>query len=206
MVLIVADTIGPLRHDYDAKRVCEVLVDALRRAFANSSMTELKVDIHRYVDNFECNPTLYYNRPAYGRVAGRLSLSITNQPLGVYVRVRRYDFLNSLTDQMIHVVKATAERELAITSLFNRNASPANRSIPFTPIPGLTERETEVAHLLARGRTHKQIAEKLVISWHAVKTHAANIRAKIDSRERPQLASGHAWLADFLRQRGYGEV
>ncbi len=56
----------------------------------------------------------------------------------------------------------------------------------------LTPREREVAQLIARGYTSRQIAEALVISERTADTHAEHIRAKLDVRSRAEIA---AWVA-----------
>jgi DNA-binding NarL/FixJ family response regulator len=51
----------------------------------------------------------------------------------------------------------------------------------------LTPREHEVVEHVARGRTNAQIAEALVISEATVKTHVANILAKLAVHDRVQI-------------------
>jgi NarL family two-component system response regulator LiaR len=52
----------------------------------------------------------------------------------------------------------------------------------------LTDRETEVLRLLARGRANKEIARDLGIGEKTVKTHVSNILAKLDVQSRTQAA------------------
>jgi DNA-binding NarL/FixJ family response regulator len=52
----------------------------------------------------------------------------------------------------------------------------------------LTERETEVLRLLARGRANKEIARDLGIGEKTVKTHVSNILAKLNVQSRTQAA------------------
>jgi DNA-binding NarL/FixJ family response regulator len=49
---------------------------------------------------------------------------------------------------------------------------------------GLTQRETEILTLIARGRTNAEIAGELFLSIHTVKTHVNRIFAKTGSRDR----------------------
>jgi DNA-binding NarL/FixJ family response regulator len=49
---------------------------------------------------------------------------------------------------------------------------------------GLTQRETEILALIARGRTNTEIAAELFLSIHTVKTHVNRIFAKTASRDR----------------------
>jgi predicted ATPase/DNA-binding NarL/FixJ family response regulator len=57
----------------------------------------------------------------------------------------------------------------------------------------LTRREREVATLVARGLTDRQIAESLVITEGTVGVHLTNIFGKLDLRSRAQLA---VWAAE----------
>ncbi len=59
--------------------------------------------------------------------------------------------------------------------------------IPETP-EALTERETEVLKLLARGQANKQIARSLYIGEKTVKTHVRRILKKLSVRSRTQAA------------------
>jgi NarL family two-component system response regulator LiaR len=52
----------------------------------------------------------------------------------------------------------------------------------------LTERETDVLRLLARGKANKEIAVDLVIGEKTVKTHVSNILMKLGVQSRTQAA------------------
>jgi predicted ATPase/DNA-binding SARP family transcriptional activator/DNA-binding CsgD family transcriptional regulator len=54
---------------------------------------------------------------------------------------------------------------------------------------GLTEREEEVAFLVARGLTSRQIAAELSISAHTVDTHVRRILKKLGLRSRAQITA-----------------
>jgi DNA-binding NarL/FixJ family response regulator len=56
------------------------------------------------------------------------------------------------------------------------------------PVPTLTERETEVLRLVAKGLTSRQIADRLVLSPRTVETHVQNSLRKLQLRNRVELA------------------
>lgn len=65
--------------------------------------------------------------------------------------------------------------------------APASR-VPEREANPLTRREREVAALVARGQTDRQIAEALVITEGTVGVHLTNIFTKLDLHSRAQLA------------------
>ncbi|RST13726.1 response regulator transcription factor [Streptomyces sp. WAC05374] len=60
------------------------------------------------------------------------------------------------------------------------------------PLDPLTPREREVARLVAQGMTNAEIAAELVVTPGTVKTHLANVQAKLEVRNRVGVASW-AW-------------
>lgn len=59
---------------------------------------------------------------------------------------------------------------------------------PAQPIEPLTDREEQVLASLATGRTNVEIAQELHISLSTVKTHVANLMAKLRARNRVEIA------------------
>ena len=53
--------------------------------------------------------------------------------------------------------------------------------------PELTERETEVLKMVAKGMSYKQIAERLVISHRTVQNHVQNTLRKLQMHNRVEL-------------------
>jgi DNA-binding NarL/FixJ family response regulator len=56
-------------------------------------------------------------------------------------------------------------------------------------VAALTRREKEVAELVARDLTNRQIAKELVLSERTVENHVANILKKLGLRSRAQVTS-----------------
>jgi len=52
------------------------------------------------------------------------------------------------------------------------------------PPDGLTHREVEILGLIAQGLTNPEIAQRLFLSNHTIKTHINRIFAKTGSRDR----------------------
>jgi non-specific serine/threonine protein kinase len=57
---------------------------------------------------------------------------------------------------------------------------------------GLTQREREVAALLAQGKSNRTIADALTLSERTIEKHVENIMAKLDFSSRAQIA---VWAA-----------
>jgi DNA-binding CsgD family transcriptional regulator len=53
----------------------------------------------------------------------------------------------------------------------------------------LTRREKEVLEHVAKGRTKKQIADQLFVSYHTVDTHLKNIHAKLNAHNRAEVVA-----------------
>ena len=54
---------------------------------------------------------------------------------------------------------------------------------------GLSKRQTEVLHMLAKGRNAEYVQQKLVISMHTAKTHIANIYHKLGVHSSQEMLS-----------------
>jgi DNA-binding NarL/FixJ family response regulator len=58
---------------------------------------------------------------------------------------------------------------------------------PAPPDTGLTERETEVLKMVAKGLSYRQIAERLVLSHRTVQNHVQNTLGKLQLHNRVEL-------------------
>lgn len=97
-------------------------------------------------------------------------------------------------DQLLNAVRVVAAGEslLApavtrrlITRFLDQPAADSQR-VRDPRLSRLSDRETEVLRLLARGLSNVEIAEELVVSPTTVKTHVANLLHKLDVRDRVQ--------------------
>jgi len=89
-----------------------------------------------------------------------------------------------------------AATDYALTSQRPRPAmglSREPRSLNYSPVSPLSSREREVAALLARGLTNRQIATELVIAERTASTHVAHILNKLSFSTRTQIA---AWAIE----------
>jgi DNA-binding NarL/FixJ family response regulator len=66
------------------------------------------------------------------------------------------------------------------------------------PLEPLTERESDVIKLVARGRTNAEIAAELVVSLSTVKTHLGAVQRKLAARNRTEVAIW-AWETGAVR-------
>jgi DNA-binding NarL/FixJ family response regulator len=67
------------------------------------------------------------------------------------------------------------------------------RALPVDRRGPLSERQLEVAHLVAEGLSNRQIAERLVVTERTVETHLERIFARLEIQSRARLAR---WIAE----------
>lgn len=103
-------------------------------------------------------------------------------------------------DDILAAVRATLRGETACSPavaapLFARYASILGAMRNARPLAGsrLTQRETEIARLVADGLSNKEVARRLVLQVPTVKNHLRSIFKKLDIRTRNDLAIW--WLA-----------
>lgn len=101
---------------------------------------------------------------------------------------RRLDPLPSAELQRVHVAGAEAWQRAG--QLIGRIEKATKAADP------LTEREREVADLLAQAMSNRDIADRLVLSERTVESHVRNILTKLGFTSRTQVA---AWA---LKSRG----
>jgi non-specific serine/threonine protein kinase len=88
---------------------------------------------------------------------------------------------------------ADAALLLAAGVVRNAQAPPGGQPRALGASAALSEREREVAGLVALGLTSREIAERLILGERTVETHVDHIRAKLGVRSRAQIA---AWAVE----------
>jgi DNA-binding NarL/FixJ family response regulator len=89
----------------------------------------------------------------------------------------------SVLDPRVQAALVAAATSPALAPSSPASSGPASSS-PAAPPDGLTQREAEILALIAQGLTNPEIAERLFLSNHTVKTHISRIFAKTASRDR----------------------
>jgi DNA-binding NarL/FixJ family response regulator len=123
------------------------------------------------------------------------------------MRAGAYGFLlkDAPASRLVAAVRAAASGEAliepAITRrLLERFAAPEAGPVPLpASLRALTDRETEVLRLVARGLSNAEIAEELVVAETTVKTHVARVLTKLGLRDRVQ-AVVLAYESGFVRR------
>lgn len=109
----------------------------------------------------------------------------------------------ALLSQAIHAA-ASGDALIApnvTTRLLEAFASSVPGEPPKQPLEALTGREEQVLVEVARGRTNNEIADELHLSLSTVKTHVANLMAKLGARNRVEIA---IWAYETNRVRNRG--
>ena len=108
-----------------------------------------------------------------------------------------YILKSARSQELIHAIKATAVGECILDpSVFRQVFSRiARRSAPEQPsqdllqdpgLHGLTERETEILKLTAKGFSNKEIAFELEVSPRTVQSHLSSVYSKLGVTSRTQ--------------------
>jgi DNA-binding NarL/FixJ family response regulator len=103
-----------------------------------------------------------------------------------------YLIKSAARDEFLTAVRRTADGEAVFTPGLAalvlgeyRRLAAAPKADPETP--RLTDRETEVLRLVAKGLSYKQIAERLVLSHRTVQNHVQNTLGKLQLHNRVEL-------------------
>lgn len=126
---------------------------------------------------------------AFGHVANGLAISnptvttaVTTGFVFVFIAFLWLVFRNfSFTDVILGIKEVTAPQVTQVDDLMEEQCRAVAQRYD------LTERETDILVLLARGRDGKFIAEQYVLSYNTVKTHIKHIYQKLDVHSRQDI-------------------
>lgn len=111
---------------------------------------------------------------------------------------------DSGADLLIAGVKAAADGDALISpsltlNLLQRRTSTAQGNS--SRVDRLSQRENDIARLVAVGRTNQEICAELFISLGTVKTHLGNIQTRLDARNRVEIAA-RMWESGAMNTGG----
>jgi DNA-binding NarL/FixJ family response regulator len=132
-------------------------------------------------------------------VLSRIRSSSPDSRIVVLTMFDNLRYLNALSKMGIdaHIHKSSSSEELLAT-IEAASRDPAGENVVLSmprgllermgeePVGALSERETEIMVLAARGCSNNQIAQELHISEATVKRHLANVYQKIGVRSRSE--------------------
>ncbi|MBG0816309.1 response regulator transcription factor [Planomonospora sp. ID82291] len=102
-----------------------------------------------------------------------------------------YLLKSSSREEFLDAVRRTAEGDAVFTPGLAGLVLGEYRRLAAQPVPAqgprLTERETEVLRLVAKGLSYRQIAERLVLSHRTVQNHVQNTLNKLQLHNRAEL-------------------
>ena len=138
-------------------------------------------------------------RAVVGQGVRVLVLSASGEQADVLEAVKAgatgYLVKSASTAELVEAVRRTAAGDAVFTSglaglvlgEYRRMAAGAGSGTVADDTPKLTDRETEVLRLVAKGLTAKQVAERLTVSHRTVENHVQNTLSKLQLHNRAQL-------------------
>jgi len=135
-------------------------------------------------------------KPAQALAALEKSLALARPERYVRVFLNEGGPMQMLLSQCLAQTSISPMREYIIQLLSQFDTEPK----PVPPVPEkapsagnlvepLSQREIEVLHLMALGRTNQEIARQLVVAAGTIKAHAASIYRKLDVTNRTEAVA-----------------
>jgi len=100
---------------------------------------------------------------------------------------------DTLPDDLLAAIRVVAAGEALLSPKITKRLieefaqRPDPSAAAQAPVAGLTERETEVLALVAKGLSNAEIATELIMSPATAKTHVSRLLTKLSARDRTQL-------------------
>jgi DNA-binding CsgD family transcriptional regulator len=189
--LIPADHAGYFEYDFDAKRTCSVEVPPVEPVVARATLDA-------------CCSWMPLRDKTFHRSTVPLKTSDIASPRALrrnpfYIDVLRPEGIEHELKVWLPAPPRTAyaffferthgrrdfdERERGLLAMLRPHLAAIRRRRRNALCSALTERETEILQLVARGLTNSQIAERLVISRATVRTHLEHVFVKLGVHTR----------------------
>jgi DNA-binding NarL/FixJ family response regulator len=113
---------------------------------------------------------------------------IEEAPEALKAGVKGYLSYSQTSDEFTKSLSLLAAGDVIVSNAASEEVqSSINKSVEDSL--DISEREKEVAILVAQGATNRQIADRLMVSRHTVKIHLHNILNKLDLKNRQQIAA-----------------
>ena len=159
----------------------EEAVDLARRLEPDVVLMDLLMPV---MDGIEATREIREEMPDTEVVALTSVLEYASVTRAIKAGAIGYLLKNTEADELCKAIRAGAAGKVqlapeAASSLINEVRAPASPE-------ALTERETEVLKLIARGKANKEIADELFIDETTVKSHVHSILSKLNVRSRTQ--------------------
>jgi DNA-binding NarL/FixJ family response regulator len=102
------------------------------------------------------------------------------------VGVQGYMLKNTSKKDLLQAVKTVMEGNTFFDESISKASEPTNRE-DISKKYSLTEREIEIVKFVKEGLDSYQIADKMNLSYHTIKTHRRNIHFKIGTSTTPEM-------------------
>jgi DNA-binding NarL/FixJ family response regulator len=143
-----------------------------------------------HTDGIEATRRIRASKPAWGQVLVVTTFDLDEYVLGA-ARAGASGFLlkDLAPDELAKAVRLAASGEALVSPratarLLREFVQPVPTS---SSVTGLTERETDLVRLMARGMSNDEMAREAFISVGTVKSHVSNILAKLQLQSRIQI-------------------
>jgi DNA-binding NarL/FixJ family response regulator len=93
--------------------------------------------------------------------------------------VKGYVLKSNSTEELVKAIREVCQGKVYLTPAASTAVVQAYVAMSSASPPELTEREREVLQLVAEGKTSKEIAEKLGITWRTAESHRSHIMEKL---------------------------
>jgi DNA-binding NarL/FixJ family response regulator len=200
--VVIADDQGMVRSGFsvllNAQPDIEVIAEATNGQEAIARAAELHPDVILMDVRMPVLDGLQATRHITEMIDAPKVLVLTTFDLDDYVyealRSGASGFLlkDASAGELAHAVRLVAAGDALLSPGVTRRliAEFARMGAPRSPsrahLDGLTERESEVLVLIARGKSNAEIADLLIVAEQTVKTHVSRILMKLGLRDRTQ--------------------